>query len=165
MLEREVKLRFSSVTEARAAVVAAGASPLHPRRLQSDAIYDTPDESLRRQGRAVRVRRDGTRTILTLKGPAQPGLVKIRDEHETDVANAAALQAILSGLGLEIAFRYEKYREEFAADEAVIAIDETTIGTFVEIEGSEAAILALSRAMGRTSSDFILDSYRTLLTR
>ena len=41
ILEREVKLRFSSADEARDAVIATGATPLHGRRLQEDALLDT----------------------------------------------------------------------------------------------------------------------------
>ncbi len=33
---------------------------------------------------------------------------------------------------------------------------------FVEIEGEEAAILAATRALGRTPADFLRESYRAL---
>jgi hypothetical protein len=46
-----------------------------------------------------------------------------------------------------------------------IAIDETPVGTFVEIEGGEQGILAMTQALGRSPSDFILDSYRGLFIR
>jgi adenylate cyclase, class 2 len=162
MLEREVKLRFPSVDEARAAVIAAGASPLRSRRLQEDAMFDTLDESLRRQGSALRIRTESGRSLLTLKGPVQPGPMKLREEHETVVGDGDVLRQVLQNLGLQIWFRYQKYREEFAAEDVTIAIDETPIGTFLEIEGGEAAILQMTRALGRTPDDFILDSYRNL---
>jgi adenylate cyclase, class 2 len=162
MLEREVKLRFPSVDEARAAVIAAGASPLRSRRLQEDAMFDTLDESLRRQGSALRIRSESGRSLLTLKGPVQPGPMKLREEHETVVGDGDVLRQVLQNLGLQIWFRYQKYREEFAAEDVTIAIDETPIGTFLEIEGGEAAILQMTRALGRTPDDFILDSYRSL---
>ena len=43
-------------------------------------------------------------------------------------------------------FRYQKFREEFAAEDVVIAIDETPIGTFIEIEAANSAILAITPA-------------------
>ena len=64
----------------------------------------------------------------------------MREEIETEAASARRLLAILAALGYAPVFRYEKYREEFARRGVVIAIDETPIGTFVEIEGEEAAI-------------------------
>jgi adenylate cyclase class 2 len=162
VLEREVKLAFPTEEEARAAVVAAGAVLSRPRRLQQDTIFDTDDQSLRRQGCAVRVRRDGESVLLTFKGPPQPARVKQREEHETAVADGDALLRIIGGIGLRPAFRYEKYREEYSAGDVVIAIDQTPVGTFVEIEGDEAGILRTAALLGRTPDDFILDSYRTL---
>ena len=49
-LEREVKLSFDSAESAREAVLAAGATPLHGRRLQEDALLDD------RRQRAARAR-------------------------------------------------------------------------------------------------------------
>ena len=40
--------------------------------------------------------------------------------------------------------------------------DETPVGVFVEIEGSDPGIMSMAEALGRTSADYIVDSYRTL---
>jgi adenylate cyclase class 2 len=69
---------------------------------------------------------------------------------------------VLERLGFTIWFRYQKYREEFGSLDAIIALDETPIGTFVEIEGSEKAITQVAIALGRTERDYLLDSYRGL---
>jgi adenylate cyclase class 2 len=162
MIEREVKLSFGTPDEARAAVTAAGASPLRPLRLQRDSLFDTPDETLRRRGCALRVRREDGGAWLTFKGPGQPGSMKVREEHETPAADGDVLIRILRELGFDVCFTYEKRREEYAADGVTIAIDDTPIGTFVELEGDESGILRLTRALGRTPQDFILGSYRSL---
>ncbi len=161
-VEREIKLRFDSADAARAQVLGLGATPLHGRRLQEDALLDTDDEALRRQRSTLRVRREGSKSLLTFKGPGLPGRLKIRDEHETVVADGDALLTILESLGLHIWFRYEKYREEFSADDVVIAVDETPVGVFVELEGGENAIHQAARGLGRTPDDYITDSYRFL---
>ena len=165
MLEREVKLRFRSADEARAAVLAAGASPLRSRRLQEDALFDTPDERLRRSGCALRVRTESGRSLVTFKGPVQPGPMKIREEQETMVGDGEVLIRVFEALALRVWFRCQKYREEYAAAELTIAIDETPVGTFVEIEGGEDAIVAMTQALGRTPADFILDSYYRLFMK
>jgi adenylate cyclase, class 2 len=164
-LEREIKLRFDSAEEARAKILALGATPLLGRRLQEDCLFDTDDERLRLQRSTLRVRSEGGKALLTFKGPALPGLVKIREEYETVVSDGAVLQTILEELGLHVWFRYEKYREEFSADDIVIAVDETPVGVFVEIEGGEGAIHEAARALGRGPGDYITDSYRFLFLK
>jgi adenylate cyclase class 2 len=161
-LEREIKLRFDSADEARERILAFGATPLLGRRLQEDCLFDTEDERLRLQRSTLRVRSEGGKALLTFKGPPLPGLVKVREEHETVVSDGAVLQTILEELGLHVWFRYEKYREEFSADDIVFAVDETPVGVFVEIEGGEDAIHQAALALGRTPADYITDSYRFL---
>jgi adenylate cyclase class 2 len=110
----------------------------------------------------LRVRRESGRGLLTFKGPVQPGPMKVREEIETAIGDADAFIHVLAQLGFRVCFQYEKYREEYAGDAVVVAIDETPVGTFVELEGDEAAIEAWTRALGRTADDYILDSYRGL---
>jgi adenylate cyclase class 2 len=102
--------------------------------------------------------------MLTFKGAPQPGAMKVREEHETLVADGDALSRILDGLGFRVWFRYEKYREEFSVPGVTIAIDETPVGTFVELEGAEDAIRATAAALGRSEPDFIRQSYQALFT-
>jgi adenylate cyclase class 2 len=165
MLEREVKLRFAGAQEAREAVLAIGATAVRERRLQDDALFDTEQEDLRQRRCALRLRREGAHNYLTFKGPVQAGTMKIREELETAVADAAVLQRVLEHLDLHVWFRYQKYREEYALDGVVAAIDETPIGTFVELEGTEAGITAAAAALGRTTADYILDSYYGLFMK
>lgn len=162
MIEREIKLSFDSVEAARAALVAAGAEAFAARRLQDDRLYDTADQMLFKQRSALRVRREDGCTFITFKGPVQPGITKSREEIETSLDDAAAIELMLSRLGFAPWFRYQKYREEFRAGDAIAAIDETPAGVFLEIEGSEDAILALASRLGRSPADFILDSYRAI---
>ena len=164
MLEREIKLRFDSVETARQLILSptVGASPLRRRRLQQDSLLDSEDRSLYQSGSALRVRSEDGSSVLTFKGPVHPGPMKVREEHETTVADGAKLLKILEGLGLRVWFRYEKHREEFKAPGVVIAIDETPIGVFVELEGSEADIHHAAAALGKTPQDYITSSYRAL---
>ena len=162
MLEREIKLQFASVDEARAAVIAAGCTPLLGRRLQEDALLDTEDELLRRRRCVLRVRVENGKSRVTFKGPVQPTAMKVREEQETLVGDGEVLLYIFEELGLHIWFRYEKYREEFSHEDVIVAIDETPVGIYVEIEGGEQGIAAMADALGRSPSDYIVDSYRSL---
>jgi adenylate cyclase class 2 len=164
-VEREVKLRFESAAEARAAVLAMGAEPVRGRRLQEDCLLDTHTGMLRERRSALRVRMESGRAFLTFKGPVQPSIVKVREEIESVIGDGAVVLRILEQLGFQVWFRYEKYREEFAIEDALVAIDETPVGIFVEIEGSDKGIEATARALGRQPSDYVVDSYRSLFVR
>jgi adenylate cyclase class 2 len=161
-IEREIKLRFSSAAEARAAVVAVGAMPVRARRLQSDCLLDTADMMLRRQRSALRVRIESGTSLITFKGPVQPAAIKVREEIETGVGDGSLVIRLLERLGFHPWFRYQKYREEFSIDGCIVAVDETPVGTFVEIEGDERGIAATAGSLGRGPTDYLLQSYHTL---
>jgi len=161
-LEREVKLRFDSADAARAAVLGVGAAPIRSRRLQEDCLLDTTDESLRRRRCVLRLRMESGKSRLTFKGPVQPSDLLLRDELETLVADGPLLLSILEELGFRVWFRYQKYREEFVLDDVIVAVDETPLGAFIEIEGGDRGIADMTVALGRTPSDYVLDSYRGL---
>lgn len=161
-LEREVKLRFNSAEEARAAILAAGASPLRGRRLQEDCLLDTADNQLMKRRSVLRVRMECGKSRVTYKGPVQPSPMKVREELETVVGDGEILLRLLGELGFRPWFRYQKYREEFSCEDVVVAIDETPIGTFVELEGSEQGITTVAERLGRGPADYVTDSYRTI---
>lgn len=164
-LEREVKLRFASPLLARDAVLAAGASLLRERRLQADALLDTADGRLRDSRCTLRIRVEPGGSFVTFKGPPQPSLVKVREELETAVGDPRITMLLLERLGFQIWFRYEKYREEFAVNATILAVDETPIGTFVEIEGTESSIAATAAALGFGPDQYVLASYRSLFAQ
>src|SRR4051812_37923219 len=165
MIEREIKLRYDSVESARAAVLAAGGTPMMGRRLQEDALLDAEDESLRRRRCVLRIRIENGKSRITFKGPVQPSAMKLRDEFETIIGDGVLLLRVFEELGFHVWFRYEKYREEFTHEEVIVAIDETPVGVFVEIEGSEQGITAMAKALGRRPADYVLDSYRGLFLK
>lgn len=165
MLEREIKLPFADPSDARAAVLAAGATPLRGRRLQEDCLLDTADEMLRRRRCVLRVRMESGKSCVTFKGPVQPSPMKVREELETMVNDGELLLRVLEELGFRVWFRYQKYREEYTCEDVIVAIDETPVGTFVEIEGSEQGITSMAAALSRTPADYVTDSYRNLFVR
>jgi len=110
----------------------------------------------------LRVRDDDGQAYLTFKGAVEPGPLKVREEIETSATSPERLLAILAALGYSPVFRYEKYREELTVPGALIAIDDTPIGTFLEIEGSAEAIHDWAARLGFSPADYITASYRSL---
>jgi adenylate cyclase class 2 len=162
ILEREVKLSFRNLDEARHAILAAGATPLRARRLQEDCLVDTSDDQLFSRRCVLRLRMESGKALLTFKGPVQESSMKLREELETVVGDGLLLLRVLEQLGFHVWFRYQKYREEFAHKDVIVALDETPVGVFVEIEGSEQGIHAMASALARTPDDYLLESYRGL---
>jgi adenylate cyclase class 2 len=121
-----------------------------------------------------------SRTVLTFKRPpavlsslAQhgeaPGRHKVREEFELEVSNAAVLTSIFEGLGMSGWFHYEKYRTTYClparstwAKGLLLELDETPIGTFVELEGQPGAIDRAAHELGYGKRDFILKNYLAL---
>jgi adenylate cyclase class 2 len=165
-VEREIKLRFETVDAARTAVLQTGATPIRGRRLQEDCLLDTADNDLWRRRCILRVRVESGKSLLTFKGPVEhASSMKMREELETVIADGSVLLRVFEELGLHVWFRYQKYREEFALDDVIVAVDETPLGTFVEIEGGEKGIADMADALGRAPSDYVIESYRTLFTQ
>ena len=165
ILEREVKLAFRDAEEARTAILAAGAEPLRARRLQEDCLLDTKDDQLYKRRCVLRVRMESGKTLLTFKGPVQESSMKLREELETIVGDGLLLLRVLEQIGFRVWFRYQKYREEFAHEDVIVALDETPVGVFVEIEGSETGIHDMATALARKPEDYVLDSYRGLFVK
>ncbi len=145
-LETEVKLRTAGPEAARSRVARLEARPKLPRHLEDNLLLDDAAGSLRAAGTILRLRRVG-------------GGLKSREERETAVRDAAATQAILEGLGYRPVFRYQKYREAWDWRGQEVVIDETPIGTFLEIEGDEEGIAAAAAAMGFSPADYVTESY------
>ncbi len=119
---------------------------------------------LRRQGLLLRLRTCGTRCVVTFKGPSERAKHKIRREIEFELRNPEPFRQILEGLGYRPAFRYEKYRTEFTRPRSsgVAMLDETPVGTFLELEGPPDWIDRTARRLNFTESDYITATYAEL---
>lgn len=164
--ETEIKLAFSSAGEALRAIAGLGAEEDHPRTLEDNAIFDMPQGTLARTGRLLRLRRYGGESVLTFKGPiAGASRHKVRVEEETRVADPGGLERILDGLGYRRAYRYQKYRTTFRLGTLEIALDETPIGTYVELEGTPDDIDRAAARLGFAPDAYELATYRELHER
>jgi adenylate cyclase class IV len=129
------------------------------------------------RGGASAVASGGERHLLTFKRPVRGVPVasvnwagrrryKVREEIELEIPDAASMTRVLQGLGMRGWFRYEKFRTTFRlpatkrwASGLLIELDETPIGTFVELEGHPAAIDRAARELGFGARDYVVSSY------
>lgn len=171
-LEVEVKLKVSSPAALRRRLLALGWTEKVPRSLEQNWTWDFPDQRLRRKGQLLRLRQFGGECSLTFKGmPIGSRLFKVRKELETRVGDIGVLARILELLGLQIVFRYEKFRTAYffklsgGRGWVYVTVDETPIGNYLEIEGSQRSISYLAKQLGYGPQDFIKESYGTLFQR
>jgi len=146
------------------------------RVFEQNTLYDTPDSALRSAGRLLRYRvvtPAGSRffppaaagSLLTSKAPlaeksaANPNY-KERLEREVVVPRGQNWPRILSLLGFRAGFRYEKYRTSFRLRGLHLDLDETAVGTFLELEGELKAIDRAAHALGFSAGDYIRGTYR-----
>ena len=165
-VETEVKIRLPGLTGLREQLRGLGAVLISPCHFEDNHVLDYPDCRLRLRKCLMRVRIVGDSAWVTFKGPPLPAdLFKKRDEWETSVKDGSVLLRILEESGMTVWFRYQKRREEYSLDAADgarilhVALDETPIGHYAEIEGVEEDILRAASQLGIDRSEFIRDSY------
>jgi adenylate cyclase class 2 len=154
-----------------------------------NVLFDTPEKDLAKRGQLLRIRTETParppshgskskreRVLLTFKQPLQSAHAptralehqrhKVREEIELQVPDGDALAKIFEGLGMRGWFRYEKFRTTFRLPESLrwakgllVELDETPIGTFVELEGPPQAIDRVARTLGFSKRDYIVTSY------
>ncbi len=163
-LEVEVKIPIADHSAIETRLHNLGFEQSVPRQWESNDLYDTQDQSLRRKEMLLRLRQSGAQSILTWKGPGSPGPHKSRPELETSLGSLDVFAQILEQLGYTRSFRYEKYRTEFKQENVtgVVTLDETPIGNFMEIEGPPDWIDSTAAQLGFSRHDYILESYGKL---
>ena len=164
-IETEIKIWIDKPAAVRKKLRDLGYEVHAPRVFESNTVLDTVEKQLRSNGELLRLRRSGRAGLVTYKGIAKDGGPhKSREEIETSVSDPDAAQEIFSRLGLEPAFRYEKYRTEYKCrgSSGIVTIDETPIGNFLELEGPASWIDKTAQKLGYAPSDYITKSYGAL---
>jgi len=161
--ENEIKLAFPSPETAVLRLRTAGAREVKARAFEDNVLFDFTDRRLTKSGRVLRLRGVDGASLLTFKAPvAGEHRHKVKIEHETSIADPAALRSILLGLGFEAVYRYQKYRATYQLEGVEATVDETPLGTFVELEGAPDDVDRAAAALGAAPSDFIRATYREL---
>lgn len=109
---------------------------------QEDLYFDHFLDDFRKKDIAFRIRKSGSVSWLTYKGPNQDAVGKIREEHEVKLENAEAadvMQKILIGSGFRPLAPVRKsrgrYRLMVDSSPVELCLDQVEgLGAFVEIE-------------------------------
>src|SRR5690242_1654327 len=159
--EIEVKIQVSDVPALRVRLKQLGFVRMHARALEDNLLFDTPDRKLRAVRSVLRLRRYQGEWLVTYKGTPEPDPhYKSRLELESHLDNPQSVHAIFAVLGLVPVFRYQKYRSKYGPAKGgrwtgvEVALDETPIGEFIELEGTRRGIDHVARALGYSKSDY-----------
>ena len=158
--EIEVKFPLHNRPELTRKLHELGAQRLYPETFEDNIVLDRRGE-LRTKGALLRVRKFGKYSLATFKGPMsiEAGGIKTREEVQTGVESFELAIQLFDSLGFKPVFRYQKYREVWRWRDVEIVLDETPVGTFLEVEGPIETIHAAARALGRGPDDYIRESY------
>jgi adenylate cyclase, class 2 len=190
--EVEIKLRVPDIAAIQCQIKRLGAREIVPRTYESNTLYDTPRQSLRRRGLLIRIRierpasnlkkmppRGIAAAILTYKGPSSSSRkpskagghakirthFKIREEAEVSVTKPDEMARILCAFGLNPMFRYEKFRTTYVLPGVPglkVELDETPVGNYLELEGTTAGIERGARLLGYERKDYLKATYGLL---
>jgi adenylate cyclase class 2 len=162
-IETEVKIKIEDLPRFCDQLNALKPAVISLRHFENNRLLDFSDQRLGSASCLFRLRSVGEECLLTYKGPPLPdGVFKIREELEVTVNRGAALLQMLERIGMQTSFQYQKYRREFLLDDVHITVDETPIGNYAELEGTQDAIRGLARRMNIPESKFLRQSYYSL---
>lgn len=165
-IETEIKFKVDDIAGLTGRLGTAGFELVTPRSFESNALYDTPDRRMRARTEILRIRNYNGRWILTHKRLPDSGPGEDRHKHrietETEISDGQALAEVFKSLGLVAAFRYEKWRSEWADGEGHCVVDETPIGAYAELEGSAEWIDSAAARLGVEPADYLTLSYGRL---
>jgi adenylate cyclase class 2 len=162
-IETEIKVKIGDPENFCRHLNSFNAGVVSARHFEDNHLLDFPNRRLGSRRCLLRVRFAGELNFLTYKGsPLPEGVFKTREEFEVRLEDGATALHILEQIGMQVCFRYQKYRREYELDGVQVAVDETPIGNFAEFEGSRDAIRNLARKMKIPESQFLRLSYYSL---
>jgi adenylate cyclase, class 2 len=160
--EIEIKFPVVDVRALRRRLRAAKFRLVTPRTHEINTLYDLAGQPLRKRGDLLRLRKYGKDWVLTHKANGTAGRHKMRVETETRVTEGKKMDAILSALGFQPTFRYEKFRAEWSDGHGHVLLDQTPIGNFGEIEGPARWIDKTAKMLGVVPEHYLTDTYAGL---
>jgi adenylate cyclase class 2 len=174
-LEVEIKLKLAEGDESRLVPLALemGFRKVEDDVFENNVVFDTPDRELKKRKMLLRLRQKDECTILTMKRPPGRDLdsddYKIREEIEVDVSDFENARTIITALGYEVFFIYQKYRTVFRKDTdqgpVELMMDRTPIGHYLEIEGPASQIDSIAGRLGFSKGDYITANYYKLFRK
>jgi len=158
MTELEVKILEINRESVEKKLIALGAKKTFDDEIHA-IYYDLPDNSLKKTGKALRLRKQGERNILTLKLHVENALAKERVEHEVETCSFEEMKTVLEGIGYAPWLEMRKHRTSYELEGTHVEFDHyygqhNFIPEFLEIEGRDIeTICRCAEALGFSRHD------------
>ena len=159
-LEIELKFYTSAFGPFRERLRQLGAVCTGERIFEHNMRYETEDDRLLENRCLLRLRKD-RQTTLTFKSPPREAdyRFKVYRELEVGISDFDTMDAILRALGFHRRQVYEKWRETWRLNDAVLCLDEMPFGSFLEIEARPDVIMQMVRGLELVWEQRILANY------
>jgi adenylate cyclase class 2 len=163
-LEIEIKIKIPDHDPIRRLLRRHSAKPIEYVR-ETNIFFDRPDHSLRKANTGLRVRlsipikskirnqKSKMTALLTFKGPPAKKGLRSREAFDLHITPYEQLIPLLTALGFQQLFLFEKIRESWLLAKCRVELDTLPyFGTFLEIEGpSEKAVHRVQKMLGLQS--------------
>lgn len=158
-VEIEVKFFIKDITLVKTGLLSSGAES-QGRVFETNIRYDDQAQSLLKRKCLLRLRKDRENHLTVKTTPTlEDHDFKVLRELEVKVDDFEIMNMILNTLGFHKTQIYEKWRESYFLNEAVICLDTLPFGTFLEIEGSRNSIRKAVDLLGLDWNLRILSNY------
>lgn len=115
---------------------------------------------LKEKKAVLRIRKIEDKTILTFKQRISNATdFKQQTEHETEVANVDAIEAIIANLGFFKGIIYEKKRQKWKLKNVEVVLDELPFGLYMEIEGKITDISLVEMLLEAEEFEVVHETY------
>ena len=158
MKEIEVKILGIDRSALEEKLLSLGAKKVFDDEIHA-LYYDYADTALKNSGCALRLRLEGTKSVLSLKKYVESTEAKIREEQEIEVSDFNTMKDLLETLGLNAWLDMKKHRTSYEFRGVHFELDEyhdayNNIPEFLEIEGPDIeTIYSCAELLGFTAKD------------
>ncbi len=146
--EIEAKFYVRDLKTVETRLLSLNARLVAKRIYETNLRFDTLTGDLKRDGRVLRLRRDGGIRLTYKEDGKLTAGAHDRREIEFAVSDFDSAKQFIEALGYEVVFIYEKFRTTYKLDDAHIMLDELPYGNFVEIEGELDLLKPIAEKLG-----------------
>jgi len=158
MFEIEIKILEIDRMKIESALMSLGAKQVFDGEIHA-VYYDSRDHAMRNNRDTLRLRKEGTTSMLTFKRHVEDADAKVREEKEVEVSDFNTMRSILESTGFSSWFEMKKHRTSYELHGVHFEFDKyheeyEYIPEFMEIEGADVqTVLRYAEILGFKKQD------------